>query len=150
MRAMILAAGRGERMRPLTDRTPKSMLQVNGKPLIQYHVENLVQSGILDIVINHAQFGDQIEGYLGNGKIWGARIAYSPEDENPLDTAGGIVEALPLLGEEPFLTVNADIWTDFPFQQLLNLSENLANHLAHIVLVDNPAHNAKGDFSLSD
>jgi len=154
VRAMILAAGRGERMRPLTDRMPKSMLQVNGKPLIQYHVENLVQSGILDIVINHAQFGDQIEGYLGNGKIWGARIAYSPEDENPLDTAGGIVEALPLLGEEPFLTVNADIWTDFPFQQLLNLSEDLANnranHLAHIVLVDNPAHNAKGDFSLSD
>lgn len=154
MRAMILAAGRGERMRPLTDKMPKSMLQVNGKPLIQYHVEHLVQSGILDIVINHAQFGDQIEGYLGNGKIWGARIAYSPEYENPLDTAGGIVEALPLLGEEPFLTVNADIWTDFPFQQLLKLSEDLANHranyLAHIVLVDNPAHNAKGDFSLSD
>ena len=149
MRAMILAAGLGERMRPLTDKMPKSMLQVNGKPLIQYHVENLVQSGILDIIINHAQFGDQIESFLGNGKIWGARIAYSPEDESPLDTAGGIVEALPLLGEEPFLTVNADIWTDFPFQQLLNLSEDLLNDLAHIVLVDNPAHNAKGDFSLN-
>lgn len=150
MRAMILAAGRGERMRPLTNKTPKSMLEVNGKPLIQYHVEHLVQAGIVDIVINHAQFGDQIEDYLGDGKIWGARIIYSPEDDNPLDTAGGIVEALPLLGEEPFITVNADIWTDFPFQQLLNLSEDLVNHSAHIVLVDNPDHNVKGDFFLSD
>lgn len=153
MRAMILAAGRGERMRPLTDTTPKSMLEVKGQPLIQYHVENLVQSGIVDIVINYAVFGDQIEDYLGDGHSYGARIVYSPEDDEPLDTAGGIVKALPLLGDEPFVTVNADIWTDFTFQQLSGLcrdrsDEDQSNRLAHIILVDNPAHNLKGDFSL--
>lgn len=162
MRAMILAAGRGERMRPLTDKIPKSLLEVNGKPLIQYHVENLVQSGIIDIVINHAMFGDQIEDYLGGGNYLNARIVYSPEDDKPLDTAGGIVKALPLLGEESFLTVNADVWTDFPFQQLSGLSlsslvpsrlsdqssEDISDRLAHIILVDNPAHNLEGDFSL--
>ena len=155
MRAMILAAGRGERMRPLTDKIPKSMLEVRGKPLIQYHVENLVQSGIVDIVINHAVFGDQIEDYLGDGNIYGARIVYSPEEDEPLDTAGGIVKALPLLGDEPFVTVNADIWTDFSFQQLSGLcrdrsDEDRSNRLAHIILVDNPTHNLKGDFSLSE
>ncbi|MEE8233847.1 MAG: nucleotidyltransferase family protein [Gammaproteobacteria bacterium] len=154
MRAMILAAGHGERMQPLTDKIPKSMLDVNDKPLIQYHVENLVQSGIVDIVINHAVFGDQIEDYLGDGKHWDARIVYSPEDDEPLDTAGGIVKALPLLGDESFLTVNADVWTDFPFQQLSGLCRNRSdeersNRLAHIILVDNPAHNLEGDFSLS-
>ncbi len=154
MHAMILAAGRGERMRPLTDKTPKSMLEVNGKPLIQYHVENLVQSGIVDIVINHSEFGDQIEDYLGDGHIYGARIVYSPEEHKPLDTAGGIVKALPLLGDEPFVTVNADTWTDFSFQQLSGLcrdrsDEDRSNRLAHIILVDNPAHNLQGDFSLS-
>ncbi len=154
MHAMILAAGRGERMRPLTDKTPKSMLEVNGKPLIQYHVENLVQSGIVDIVINHAEFGDQIEDYLGDGHIYGARIVYSPEEDKPLDTAGGIVKALPLLGDEPFVTVNADTWTDFSFQQLSGLcrdrsDDDRSNCQAHIILVDNPAHNLQGDFSLS-
>jgi len=153
MRAMILSAGRGERMRPLTDKIPKSLLEVNGKPLIQYHVENLVQSGIVDIVINHAVFGDQIEDCLGDGKYWDARIVYSPEDDEPLDTAGGIVKALPLLGGESFLTVNADIWTDFSFQQFSGLrrdrsDEDSSNRLAHIILVDNPAHNLQGDFSL--
>jgi MurNAc alpha-1-phosphate uridylyltransferase len=150
VRAMILAAGRGERMRPLTDKAPKPMMEINNKPLIQYHVENLVQAGILDIVINHAVFGDQIETYLGDGKDFGARIVYSAEGDQPLETAGGIVKALSLLGEAPFLTVNADIWTDFPFQQLLNLSVDQLSNLAHIILVDNPAHNPEGDFSLSD
>lgn len=150
MRAMILAAGRGERMRPLTDKKPKPMLEINGKPLIQYHVENLVRSGIVDIVINHAIFGEQIANYLGNGKNWGARITYSPEGEAPLETAGGIVEALPLLGGNPFLTVNADIWTDYPFRQILKLLNDIETYLAHIILVDNPAHNAEGDFHLRD
>ena len=150
MRAMILAAGRGKRMRPLTDKVPKPMLEVNRKPLIQYHVENLVQAGVVDIVVNHAIFGDQIETYLRDGKDFGARIVYSAEGDQPLETAGGIVKALSLLGEAPFLTVNADIWTDFPFQQLLNLSGDISSHLAHIILVDNPAHNPEGDFSLSE
>lgn len=145
MRAMILAAGRGDRMRPLTDKTPKPMLKVNGKPLIQYHVENLVQSGIVDIVINHAVFGDQIENYLGNGKTLGARIVYSAEGNEPLETAGGIINVLTLLGDVPFITVNADIWTDFPFQQLIESSKG---SLSHIILVDNPEHNPAGDFSL--
>jgi len=150
MRAMILAAGRGERMRPLTDKTPKPMLQANGKPLIKYHVENLVRAGIVDIVINHAVFGEQIEAYLSDGKALGARIIYSVEGDQLLETAGGIIKALPLLGEEPFITVNADIWTDFPFQNLLSMSDGLLNHSAHIILVENPEHNLKGDFSLKD
>ncbi len=154
MRAMILAAGRGERMRPLTDNMPKSMLEVSGKPLIQYHVENLVQAGIVDIVINHALFGEQIEDHLNDGKFLGANISYSAEDDQPLETAGGIVKALPLLGDKPFVTVNADIWTDFPFQDLLRECEDLcddpANNLAHIILVDNPEHNPNGDFAFSD
>lgn len=150
MRAMILAAGHGKRMQPLTDKIPKPMLEVNNKPLIQYHVENLVQAGIVDIVINHAVFGDQIETYLGDGKDFGARIVYSAEGDQPLETAGGILKALSLLGKTPFLTVNADIWTDFPFQQLLNLSGDLSSYLAHIILVDNPVHNPEGDFSLSE
>ena len=154
MRAMILAAGRGERMRPLTDKMPKSMLEVSGKPLIQHHVEDLVQAGIVDIVINHALFGEQIETYLNDGKSLGASISYSEEGDHPLETAGGIIKALPLLGDQPFVTVNADIWTDFPFQALLHecdsLSGVLANNLAHLVLVDNPVHNPNGDFALSD
>lgn len=144
MRAMILAAGLGDRMRPLTNTIPKPMLAVNGKPLIQYHVENLVCSGIVDIVINHAVFGHQIEACLGDGGALGANIVYSAEGDKPLGTAGGIVAALPLLGKEPFLVINADIWTDFCFQQLGFTAENLA----HIVLVDNPQHNIKGDFYL--
>ncbi|RKZ49865.1 MAG: mannose-1-phosphate guanylyltransferase [Gammaproteobacteria bacterium] len=154
MRAMILAAGRGERMRPLTDKMPKSMLEVSGKPLIQYHVENLVQAGIVDIVINHALFGEQIETHLNDGKSLGASIRYSAEGDHPLETAGGIVKALPLLGDKPFVTVNADIWTDFPFQSLLRegdgQADDSANNLAHIILVDNPEHNPNGDFALSD
>ena len=150
MRAMILAAGRGERMRPLTDKMPKSMLEVSGKPLIQYHVENLVQAGIVEIVINHALFGEQIEAYLNDGKALGASITYSVEGDQPLETAGGIVRALPLLGDKPFVTVNADIWTDFSFQDLLCQSDDLSNDSAHLILVDNPEHNPEGDFALSD
>ena len=162
MRAMILAAGRGERMRPLTDKMPKSMLEVSGKPLIQYHVENLVQAGIVDIVINHALFGEQIEAHLKDGKSLGASINYSAEGDKPLEIAGGIVKALPLLGDKPFVTVNADIWTDFPFQSLRREGDgesddsvnhqvnDQANNLAHIILVNNPEHNPDGDFALSD
>ena len=144
MRAMILAAGRGERMRPLTDTLPKPLLEINGKPLIQYHVENLVRAGMTSIVINHARLGAMIERYLGNGHRFGAEIIYSPEGDAPLETGGGIFKALPLLGTEPFAVVNADIWTDFPYRTLASRP----GHLAHIVLVANPPHNADGDFSL--
>ena len=145
MRAMILAAGLGERMRPLTDTIPKPLLEVNGRPLIQYHIENLVSSGITSIVINHSRFGAQIERYLGDGGRFGADIIYSPEGDIPLDTGGGIFNALPLLGSDPFAVVNADLWTDFPFHSL----PPQPKHLAHLVLVPNPPHNPGGDFSLT-
>lgn len=153
MRAMILAAGAGKRMRPLTNTVPKPMLEINGKPLIQYHVENLVRSDIVDIVINHTATGIQIKEYLGDGKAMGANIVYSEEYDKPLETAGGIVAALPLLGKEPFITVNADIWTNFPFRQLISLCKQptfseTGESLACIILVDNPPHNAAGDFYL--
>ncbi len=144
MKAMILAAGRGERMRPLTDHTPKPLLPVAGKPLIEHTIHQLVSAGFHDIVINHAHLGHQIENTLGNGSQFGARIAYSPEGENALETAGGIINALPLLGNEPFLVVNGDIATNFPFHELKNLSVDLA----HLVLIDNPAHHQQGDFCL--
>jgi N-acetyl-alpha-D-muramate 1-phosphate uridylyltransferase len=144
MKAMILAAGRGERMRPLTDHTPKPLLPVAGKPLIEHTINQLVSAGFTDIVINHARFGQQIEDYLGNGRNFGATIAYSSEGDEPLETAGGIVNALPLLGKEAFLVVNGDIATDFPFAELQQVSV----YLAHLVLVDNPAHHTNGDFSL--
>lgn len=145
MRAMILAAGHGERMRPLTDSIPKPLLEVNGKPLIQYHVENLVSSGMTSIVINHARLGAQIERYLGDGGRFGADITYSPEGDIPLETGGGIFNALPLLGTDPFVVVNADIWTDFSFHTL----PPQPPYLAHLVLVPNPPHNPRGDFSLT-
>jgi len=144
MRAMILAAGRGERMRPLTDSIPKPLLEVNGKPLIQYHVESLVRSGMTSIVINYARFGAQIEHFLGEGARFGAEIIYSAEGDLPLETGGGIFKALKLLGTDPFVVVNADIWTDFPFHTLPSQSK----YLAHLVLVPNPPHNLTGDFSL--
>ena len=145
MHAMILAAGRGERMRPLTDSVPKPLIEVNGKPLIQYHIENLVLSGMSSIVINHARLGAQIERYPGDGSRFGADITYSPEGDVPLDTGGGIFNALPLLGPNPFVVVNADLWTDFPFHNL----PSQPKHLAHLVLVPNPPHNPGGDFSLT-
>ena len=145
MKAMILAAGKGERMRPLTDTTPKPMLAVGGKPLIQYHVENLVAEGFTDIVINVSYLGHQIENFLGDGRQFGADIQYSRE-KTPLETGGGIVKAIPLLGEKPFLVVNADVWIDYAFAKL---SAVLTPHiLAYVVLVDNPNQHPQGDFHL--
>lgn len=144
MRAMILAAGQGVRMRPLTIKTPKPLLRVKGKPLIQYHVESLVRAGVHEIVINHAVMGEQIEAFLGDGHTLGAEIHYSAEGNTPLETGGGIFRALHLLGEQPFIALNADIWTDYPLQ---NLPQRLTT-LAHLVLVGNPRHNLQGDFSL--
>jgi N-acetyl-alpha-D-muramate 1-phosphate uridylyltransferase len=147
---MILAAGRGERMRPLTDRMPKPLLPVAGKPLIVWHLERLARGGFRDIVINHAHLGDQIEALLGDGAAWGVHIRYSAEPQGALETAGGIANALPLLengsGNEPFLVVNGDIFCDWDFSRARDLSLGVA--LAHLVLVDNPAHHAGGDFSL--
>nr|WP_207168394.1 nucleotidyltransferase family protein [Thiocystis violacea] len=140
---MILAAGRGNRMRPLTDHTPKPLLQAGGKPLIGYHIERLAAAGIRDLVINHAHLGAQIEQALGDGAALGVRIRYSPEAE-ALETGGGIFNALPLLGQAPFLVVNGDVWTDID-PASLRLS---AGDLAHLVLVDNPEHNPSGDFAL--
>lgn len=146
MKAMILAAGRGERMRPLTDTTPKPLLQIAGKTLLEYHIEALVQAGISELVINHAWLGEQIEQYLGDGSSYGAQIQYSREAE-ALETAGGIRNALPLLGEQPFIVINGDIFTDYPFAQLKVSVEKLSSSvLAHLVLVNNPAHHPQGDF----
>lgn len=142
--AMILAAGRGERLRPLTDSIPKAMCTVAGKPLIEYHVENLARAGFQHLVINHAYLGDQIRRYLGNGDRWDLKISYSPEPPGGLETGGGIVNALPLLGPAPFLTVNADIVTDYDFSQLTIE----ADAMVKLVLVDNPTHNHRGDFDL--
>ena len=142
--AMILAAGRGERMRPLTDHTPKPLLTVRDKPLIVWHIERLKQAGISQLVINHAHLGEQIEQTLGDGSAFGLNIAYSPE-ATALETGGGIARALPLLGEQPFLVVNGDVWTDIDYAELA-LDED---DLAHLVLVSNPSHNPKGDFALN-
>lgn len=141
---MILAAGRGERMRPLTDHTPKPLLMAGGKPLIAWHLERLAAAGFRDVVINHAHLGAQIEAALGDGAPWGLRIAYSPEPPGALETAGGIATALPLLGDQPFLVVNGDIHCDWDF----NRARQLAGKTAHLVMVANPAHHAGGDFSL--
>ena len=143
---MILAAGRGDRMRPLTDNTPKPLLQVKGKPLIQYQLEKLVGAGIRDIVINHSVMGDQIETRFGNGRKLGANITYSAEGDMPLETGGGIFQALPLLGSDPFIAINADIWTDYPYQDL----PKTLTGLAHLILVKNPRHNPAGDFAIDD
>ncbi|WP_019215971.1 N-acetylmuramate alpha-1-phosphate uridylyltransferase MurU [Legionella tunisiensis] len=143
--AMILAAGRGVRLKPLTDQVPKAMCQVHNKPLIEYHVEKLAKSGFERIVINHAYLGGQIRQHLGNGTRWGVEICYSPEPPGGLETGGGIHAALPLLGNTPFITVNADIFTDYDFSQLSLAEETMA----HLVLVPNPQHN-QGDFGLGN
>ncbi|WP_085693863.1 MULTISPECIES: N-acetylmuramate alpha-1-phosphate uridylyltransferase MurU [unclassified Pseudomonas] len=145
MKAMILAAGKGERMRPLTLTTPKPLVRAGGIPLIEYHLHALAAAGFDDIVINHAWLGQQIEDYLGDGSRYGVRIRYSPEGE-PLETGGGIFRALPLLGDEAFLVVNGDIWTDYDFSVL---HQPIAG-LAHLVLADNPAHHPAGDFVLDN
>ena len=143
MRAMILAAGRGERMRPLTDQMPKPLLPVAGKPLIVWHIERLRAAGITELVINHAWQGEQLEAALGDGAALGVQILWSREGE-ALETLGGIVKALPLLGEAPFLVVNGDIWCDIAFGQL----SLPADCLATLVLVDNSVQHPKGDFVL--
>lgn len=147
MKAMILAAGRGERMRPLTDHTPKPLLQAGGKPLIVWHIERLAQAGFRELVINHAHLGRQIEEALGRGERWGVRISYSDEGE-ALETAGGIANALPLLGDRPFLVVNGDVYTDYDFERLR--SQPMEGVAAHLVLVDNPPQHPAGDFGLAD
>ncbi|BCB25617.1 mannose-1-phosphate guanylyltransferase [Sulfurimicrobium lacus] len=141
---MVLAAGRGERMRPLTDSVPKPLLQVGGKPLIVWHIENLAHAGIRELVINHAHLGAQIEACLGDGSRFGVSIHYSPEAE-ALETAGGIANALPLLGDEPFVVVNGDIFCDFDFTRLNDAAKK---HSTFLVLVDNPPQHPKGDFFL--
>ncbi|MGH8508434.1 MAG: N-acetylmuramate alpha-1-phosphate uridylyltransferase MurU [Gammaproteobacteria bacterium] len=145
MKAMILAAGKGERMRPLTDHLPKALLQVAGKSLIQYQVERLVRAGITDITVNHALHGDLIEQVLGTGGSLGASLRYSREGTEALETGGGILRALPFLGPGPFIVVNADIWTDYPYEKLAGQPQRLA----HVVLVDNPPHHPAGDFVLT-
>jgi MurNAc alpha-1-phosphate uridylyltransferase len=142
---MVLAAGRGERMGPLTDDIPKPLLTVGGKALIVHLVEALVAEGFRELVINHAWHGAMIEERLGDGDEFGATIEYSAEGDRALETGGGIRHALPLLGNDPFVAVNADIWTDFPFSNLPDALETLG----HLVLVDNPAHHPAGDFTLA-
>jgi MurNAc alpha-1-phosphate uridylyltransferase len=143
--AMILAAGRGERLRPLTDSTPKPLIEVAGKHLIEYHIENLARAGIKNIVINTSWLSEQIHQALGNGSNYGVTIQYSDEAE-ALETAGGIIKALPLLGET-FIVINGDIWTDFDFSEWRDIDIETE---AHLFLVNNPGHNPAGDFALKD
>ena len=148
MKTMILAAGRGERMRPLTDITPKPLLSVGGKPLIVWHLEHLAKAGLREVVINHAHLGTQIEAALGDGAHWGLSIRYSAEADGALETAGGIANALPLLGnEEPFLVVNGDTYCDWDVARAVSVLA--PGDLAHLVLVPNPPHHPQGDFSLT-
>jgi len=146
VKAMILAAGRGERMRPLTDRTPKPLLQVAGTPLIEHHIRRLAAAGLRDLVINVSHLGGQVMDYCGDGRRWDVSITWSPEEE-ALETAGGIVRALPQLGAAPFLVVNGDIWTDFPFGQLAAHALR-PGETAHLVMVANPPQHPAGDFGV--
>lgn len=143
MRAMILAAGKGERMRPLTLTTPKPLISVAGVPLIEYHLRALARAGFKEVVINHAWLGEKIEAHLGTGEQFGLNIQYSVESQ-PLETGGGIYQALKYLGDAPFVLVNGDIWTDYDFSAL----RKPLTGLAHLVLMDNPEHHVEGDFSL--
>ena len=147
MKVMILAAGRGERMRPLSDHTPKPLLELNHKPLIVHLIEKLAKAGFTEIVINIAHLGYKISAALGNGERWGVKIFYSDgQEEGALESAGGIIKALPLLGKSPFLVVNADVWCDYDFKRDFLLQ----GVLAHLVLVPNPEHNSQGDFALKE
>jgi len=145
MKAMVLAAGRGERLRPLTERLPKPLVQAGGKPLLDWHLERLAAAGFREAVINVSHLGEQIVAHVGDGARHGMRIAFSREAE-PLETAGGIAQARALLGEEPFLLVNSDIYCEFDFAALRAL--HLGTRLGHLLLVPNPAHHAEGDFTL--
>lgn len=147
MKAMVLAAGRGERLRPLTDTTPKPLINIGKRRLIEYHLLKLADAGIHDVIINTAWLGDLIKSTLGDGSDYQLNIQYSDESPEALETAGGIIKALPLLGKEPFLVINGDIWTDYDISPLINKS---LNSEAHLVLVDNPDHNPAGDFGLQD
>ena len=146
VKAMILAAGRGQRMRPLTDHTPKPLLRVGRKALIEYHLEALRKAGVKDIVINVSHLSEQIRTSIGDGSDYGLIVQYSDEGKQALETGGGIFHALPILGSDPFLVVNGDIWSDYP----LNSRRLTDRDLAHLVLVNNPDHNPKGDFVLQD
>lgn len=150
MKVMILAAGRGERMRPLSDTTPKPLLPAGGKPLIVWHIEALARAGLCDLVINHAHLGHLLEEALGKGERLGVRIAWSAENE-ALESAGGITHALPLLGKEPFAVINADIACDFDYARLPPLARTLRDRSvrAHLVMVANPPHHPQGDFVLA-
>ena len=145
-RALIFAAGRGERMRPLTDTTPKPLLPAGGKRLIEWHLESLARARVREVVINTSHLAEQFPVALGDGARWGLRIHYSYEGLEPLETGGGMLRALPLLGSDPFIAVNGDIFTDFNFS---SLPQNPAG-LAHLVLADNPPHYPRGDFALRD
>lgn len=153
VKAMILAAGRGNRLRPITDKTPKPLVPLCGQPLIEYHIEKLAKAGVQEIVINHAWLGDQIEQQLGDGSRWGVNILYSAEPEGGLETAGGIINALPLLGDQAFLVINGDVFCEYDFANLvkkaLSWQQTVSEDLAHLVLVPSPEHNAKGDFGLN-
>lgn len=151
MKAMILAAGRGERMRPLTDLCPKPLLGAGGKPLIVWHIEGLARAGLTELVINHSHLGRQIEEALGDGQRWGVNIRYSAE-ATALETAGGIAKALPLLGEAPFVVVSGDVFCPFDFETFAARAITRLTHgmLAHLVLVDNPPHHAGGDFAIGE
>jgi len=146
MKVMILAAGAGERMRPLTDHTPKPLLSVGGVPLIEHHIRALAGAGITELVINISHLPQQIVAHCGDGSRWGVSIVYSREEVG-LETAGGIIKALPLLGDEPFLIVNGDVWTDYPFRDLTDRDWNLKRE-AHLVFADNPPQHTHGDFML--
>lgn len=148
MKAMVLAAGLGRRMRPLTDHTPKPLLNVGGKPLLQYHLEALAGAGVRDVVINTAYLGDQIQAFAGHGARWGLTIQYSEETE-PLETGGAIHRALPLLGDEPFLLLNGDVYTDFPLASLTQRPLH-PDALGRLLLVPNQPFHPEGDFGLTD
>jgi MurNAc alpha-1-phosphate uridylyltransferase len=152
MRAMILAAGRGERMRPLTDKTPKPLLSVAGKPMIQYHIDALAAAGVRDIVINLSWLGSQLRAALGDGAQFGVRIQYSDEGDAALETGGGIFKALPLLagasGKDPFVVVSGDVWTEYPLVE--GVKKLAAADVAHFVLAPNPDFHARGDFGLAE
>lgn len=143
MRAMVLAAGRGQRMRPLTDATPKPLLEVAGESLLARHLRRLAAVGIREVVINHAWLGEQVGAAVGDGSAWGLEVRYSPEDP-ALETGGGITAALPLLGEDPFIVINGDVFTDYPFELLPQEPDGLG----HLVLTPNPDHHTGGDFAL--
>lgn len=144
MRAMILAAGRGERLRPLTNTVPKPLFEVDGKPLIEHHLEKLAQAGFREIIINLAYLGDMIRDTLGKGSAWNVNIHYCQEPPGALGTGGGIQQALPLLGATPFAVINGDVFTDYPLARLRAIKCNYA----HLVLIPNPEHNKNGDFAL--